>query len=378
MTTTTPRDLPVGIALPGLVIAIALIGDALIYVVLPLYHQEFGVSLAMVGVLLSLNRWIRLLANSAVAHLGERIGPHALMIAAALGSIVSTSLYGLAEGAALQVVARCLWGISFAALNLSSLAYAVNDRANAGKRVGLVRALIGVVQIMALVGGAWLVLEVGSRQVFVIFGAITSLALVAALLLPRLPPEPTSARGFKLPIPHRLEIWGFMLGFAGDGVFLLTLAFLMKDSITMVTPVLATAMLLALRWTVEITTGPLAGWIGDRFGARQLAIANGVILVAGFAAIAAGHEVIGAVLVVTTRGMFNTLIPVLVIDRSGGGRGKASVLSSQASYSTWRDFGAAVGPLSAPWLFLNVAQGPLYAALAVGLGVTAWWCLVRR
>ena len=69
-------------------------------------------------------------------------------------------------------------------------------------------------------------------------------------------------------------------------------------------------------------------------------------------------------LVVTTRGMFNTLIPVLVIER-----GKASVLSSQASYSTWRDFGAAVGPLSAPWLFLNVAQGPLYAALAVGLGV---------
>jgi len=33
--------------------------------------------------------------------------------------------------------------------------------------------------------------------------------------------------------------------------------------------------------------------------------------------------------------------------------------------------GAAVGPLSAPWLFLNVPQGPLYAALAVGLAVTA-------
>src|ERR1051326_9314182 len=89
---SSTKDIPVGMALPGLVLAIALIGDALIYVVLPLYHQEFGVSLAMVGVLLSLNRWIRLLANSAVAHLGERIGPHALMIAAAAGSIVSTTL----------------------------------------------------------------------------------------------------------------------------------------------------------------------------------------------------------------------------------------------------------------------------------------------
>ena len=54
-------------ALPGLVIAVAMIGDTLLYAVLPLYHQDFGLSLAMVGVLLSLNRWVRLLANSGVA-----------------------------------------------------------------------------------------------------------------------------------------------------------------------------------------------------------------------------------------------------------------------------------------------------------------------
>ncbi|MFI4999280.1 MAG: MFS transporter [Reyranellales bacterium] len=355
----------------------ALIGDALIYAVLPLYHQQFGVSLAMVGVLLSLNRWIRLLANSVVAHFGERIGSRALLIAAAVGAIVSTTLYGLGDGAPLQIAARMLWGISFAALNLATLAYSVSDRANAGKRVGLVRAIIGVVQIAALLGGAWLVLNVGPREVFVIFGAITALALVAALLLPRLPPEPVSAKSFRLPIPHRLEVWGFMLGFAGDGVFLLTLAFLMKDSITGVAPVLATAALIALRWLVEITTGPLAGWIGDRFGVRPIAIANGILLVAGFGLIAASHEVLGALLVAATRGMFNTLVPVLVIERGHGGPG-GGILSSQASYSTWRDFGAAVGPLSAPWLFLNVAQGPLYAALGVMLGVAAWVCLVRR
>lgn len=47
-------------ALPGLVIAVAMIGDTLLYAVLPLYHNDFGLSLAMVGVLLSLSRWIRL------------------------------------------------------------------------------------------------------------------------------------------------------------------------------------------------------------------------------------------------------------------------------------------------------------------------------
>jgi len=366
-------DLPVGMALPGLVIAFGMIGDTLLYAVLPLYHDDFGLSLAMVGVLLSLNRWIRLLANSGVAAIGEKIGPHALMIAAATGAAISTTVYGLVESAAFQIAARILWGTSYAALNLATLAYAVSDRANAGKRVGTSRAAIGVVQAMSLVGGGWLALQVGPRSVFLIYGALTLVALGAALLLPHVPPEPVANQGFRLPIPHRLETWGFVMGFAGDGVFLLTLAFLMKDSITSLAPVLATALLLALRWLVEITTGPIGGWIGDRFGARRISTFNGALLVVGFALIAADHAVVGALIVVMTRGLFNTLIPVLVIERRQG-----SVLSSQASYSTWRDFGAAVGPLTAPWLFLNVPQTALYAALAVGLGVSAYFCLVRR
>ena len=124
---------------------------------------------------------------------------------------------------------------------------------------------------------------------FLIYGALTLIALGAAIMLPRLPPEPVSKKGFKLPIPHRLEVWGFVMGFAGDGVFLLTLAFLMKDSITSVAAVMATAMLLALRWLVEVTTGPIGGWIGDRFGARRIAIANAALLVGGFVLIAADH-----------------------------------------------------------------------------------------
>jgi hypothetical protein len=350
VTTASPGAVPVGMALPGLVIAFGMIGDTLLYAVLPLYHEQFGLSLAMVGVLLSLNRWIRLLANSGVAAIGEKVGAHTLMVAA-----------------------RMLWGISYASLNLATLAYAVSDRSNAGKRVGASRAAIGMVQAMSLVGGALIVLQLGPRSVFVIYGGLTLVSLGAALLLPRLPPEPMAKKGFRLPLPHRLEVWGFVMGFSGDGVFLLTLAFLMKDSITSVAPVLATAMLLALRWLVEITTGPIGGWVGDRFGAQRISIVNGVLLVAGFGLIAIDHEVIGALMVVMTRGMFNTLIPVLVIERGHG-----SVLSSQASYSTWRDFGAAAGPLSAPWLFLNVAQGPLYAALAMALGLSAYFCLVRR
>jgi MFS family permease len=292
---------------------------------------------------------------------------------ASIGSIVSTTLYGLVENDAVQIAARILWGISFAALNLGSLAYAVADRANAGKRVGASRGLIGVIQASCFIGGGLLVLQIGPRHVFLILGALTLLAVVAALMLPPLHSEPTDRRGFRLPMPHRLEIWGFLLGFSGDGVFLLTLAFLLKDSVTFVAPIMATALVLSLRCVMEASGGPVGGWMGDRFGARQVATATGMVLVAGYALIACHIDVAGSIAIVLSRGLFNTLIPVMVMQRVTGG-----YLSSQASYSTWRDFGAAVGPLTAPWLFLNVAQSWLFAALGVMMAAGVVLCLARK
>jgi MFS family permease len=356
------------------VIGLGLLGDTLIYAVLPLYHREWGIGLAMVGVLLSLNRWVRLLANSLTAGIGEHLGARKLMIAAALGSVVSTTCYGLdVGGEALQIAARILWGISFAALNLGSLAYAVADRANAGKRVGASRGLIGVIQASCFIGGALLVLEIGPRNVFLVLGGLTLLAVVAALMLPPLHTEPTDRRGFRLPKPHKLEIWGFLLGFSGDGVFLLTLAFLLKDSVTSVAPIVATSLVLSLRCLVEASGGPVGGWMGDRFGARPVAVATGTVLTLGYALIACHADVVGSIVIVLSRGLFNTLIPVMVMQRVTGG-----YLSSQASYSTWRDFGAAIGPLTAPWLFLNVPQSWLFAALGVVMAGGVVFCLGRR
>jgi len=361
------------VALSGAVIGLGLLGDTLIYAVLPLYHAELGMSLAMVGVLLSLNRWTRLLANSLVAGIGEHAGARRMMIMAAIGSVISTTCYGLDGGDALQIAARILWGVSFAALNLASLAYAVADRANAGKRVGTSRALIGVIQASCFVGGALLVIQIGPRHVFLVLGALTLLAVIAALMLPSLHTEPSDRRGFRLPKPRRLEIWGFLLGFSGDGVFLLTLAFLLKDSVTSVAPIMATALVLSLRCIVEASGGPVGGWLGDRLGARPVAAVTGAVLVAGYILIACHIDVAGSIVIVLSRGLFNTLIPVMVMHRVTGG-----YLSSQASYSTWRDFGAAIGPLTAAWLFLNIQQAWLFGTLGVMMAVGTYFCLARK
>jgi dipeptide/tripeptide permease len=156
-------------------------------------------------------------------------------------------------------------------------------------------------------------------------------------------------------------------------VFILTLAFLLKDSVSWAAPVVATSLILAMRCVVESTAGPPGGWLCDRFGARNVAWITGSVLVVGYVLISLHIDLIGSIVIVLSRGLFNTLIPVMVLDRSSSG-----YLSSQASYSTWRDFGAAVGPLSAPWLFLNFTQGTLFGALAVLMAAGVFVCLIQR
>ncbi|MCC7273267.1 MAG: hypothetical protein IT561_11415, partial [Alphaproteobacteria bacterium] len=125
------------------VLAFAGMGDSLIYVVLPVEAAAFGLSVTWVGVLLSANRFVRVLLYGEVARLSPLIGPRNLSIAAAVASVVSTFMYGLVESPWLQLVARFMWGLSFAALNLTTMAYAwAGGRdGKAGARMGASRGL---------------------------------------------------------------------------------------------------------------------------------------------------------------------------------------------------------------------------------------------
>jgi len=368
-----PAPLPIGMAVPGLVVALAQIGDSLLYAVLPLYADAFGVSLAVVGILLSLNRWVRLVANSVVAAIGNRVGPKRLMLVAAVGGAVSTAGYAIGPNEAALMFWRVLWGLSFAGLNLAVLAYAVSDRANAGKRVAAGRTAIGVCQTAVLVLGTMAVVWLGPRGVFLAVAVISCAAIGLACTLPGRQAAAEPGEGFRLPWPGRLEIWGFSLGLVVDGIFVLTLSLLLKDNPLPFAPVVATGILLAARAATEVVTAPVGGTLADRFGARGLSLISGAVLVLGLALIAGGYELAGAALVVTMRGLFNTLVPVLVAARNRGG-----MLSSQANYATWRDFGAAVGPVVAGLVYAAVPQGPLYAVCATGLAVALWWCVGRR
>jgi MFS family permease len=172
-------------------------------------------------------------------------------------------------------------------------------------------------------------------------------------------PQPEERPRRAIRWPGGLELWALAFGFAVDGVFVLTLAVLLAGLVSAESAVIAGGLLLSLRRLVEVLLAPLGGVLGDRFGAGRMMLGFGLMLCVGLAVIATSRAFAGAVIVVAATGVLSTIGPVLAAERSPDDH-----LGRLASFATWRDVGAAIGPLAAGLLAERVAMSQLYTALA--------------
>jgi MFS family permease len=109
----------------GTVLGLAWLGDALIHVVMPLHAAAFGIGLPWVGVVLSVNRIVRIVGYGWIEPLTRRAGVRNVVIAGSGAAAISTLAYGLTTGIAPLLAARLLWGICWAVLNLLTTVYAL-------------------------------------------------------------------------------------------------------------------------------------------------------------------------------------------------------------------------------------------------------------
>ena len=354
------------------ILSLALVGDALIYAVLPVHAEAFGINLVWVGVLLSVNRFVRVFAYGWIAGFGQRFGLRRMCIAALLAAIISTALYGLATGAAALLFARILWGLAFAALLLVTLGYAVHDRSHVGSRLGWSRTIQHVGPIMALIAGAWLTGFLGPRTVFVWLALVTATAISLALSLPvdQVGSEaPVSARS--LGRPTLIDLLFALQGFGVDGVFAVSITLLLAQELPLDLAVVSGASLLAMRHVCDAVGAPLFGTIGDRHGAGRILVVSMVCTAVGFLGIASGLTIAGALLMLFFRSALGVLGPAVVVQRMSATQ---STIGTLARMHAWRDLGAAVGPLATGLLLTMTSAELLHGVVAalVLAGMLAW------
>lgn len=348
------------------VLSLASLGDVLLYVVLPVSAASFGVGLAWVGVLLAANRITRIVLYGAVAAFGEATGSRSLAIVAAFAAAVSTLVLWAGDGGPILLVARILWGLAFAGLSLAALSYAVADRNRAGSRVGVSRAIHQMGPALSLSVGAWLAGVVGPRDVFFLLGLVSLLAVPLASTLPKDQVRANREKTQWLPKPKLFDLFFFVVGLVVDGVFAMTVALMLAKTASPEAAMLAAGLILALRRFGEILLAPVGGFLGDRLGTGKVLFMSTVLLALGFAVLAAGQTFAGSLLVIAARAAIAALGPAVVAQRAGG----EGTLHRLAVMQTWRDFGAAVGPLITGILLEAVSLELINAALVVLVAVS--------
>ncbi|WP_048313778.1 MFS transporter [Pseudomonas aeruginosa] len=178
------------VVIVALVTALCLAGDSMLYIALPIYWHEVGLeALWQVGVLLSINRLIRLPFNPLIGRLYKHLALKTGLLLAVVIGVLSTAGYGLASGFLAWVLLRGLWGIGWSFFRiggLSAVVYCAADHQR-GRAMGLYNGLYRLGSLVGMLLGGLLVPVLGLPALALSF------AFLALLGLPLLVPEIVTA-----------------------------------------------------------------------------------------------------------------------------------------------------------------------------------------
>jgi hypothetical protein len=216
-----------------------------------------------------------------------------------------------------------------------------------------------------LIAGALMAAVIGPRAVFTVLAGVALLGLPFAMRLPA--GRGHAVRGApRFGLPSRLDVWSFVQGMMLDGLFILGLAVLARETMPAHAS-LAAGAAMALRYLAEILLGPPSGALAERFGSQRLLVLLSCASAAGLALMGYGGLWWGAVAVVLLRGLIQPL-PAPVAAAANPGPERVPAL---ARLATWRDLGAGAGPLVAGLLLPVMPPSVLYAAAAALLAGSA-------
>ena len=163
--------------------ATAILGDSLLYAVLPVVWPQLGLELALVGVLLSINRWVRLVTNSFAGWAMERFGVRIPFVVAVFTSALTTLAYALVRGLWPLLLARMAWGTCYSFLRLGGYLAALETASNRnrGYYLGFFYGVLRFGSFIATLVGGLLTDVLGFAPTVFVFTGVTVFGGLAVL-----------------------------------------------------------------------------------------------------------------------------------------------------------------------------------------------------
>ena len=361
----------------SLAIAISVLGDAALYTVLPIYAETLGIRITFVGILLSANRFVRLVTNTWSGAIHDRFQSFWPFVVALVVGAMTTMMYGLGWGFASFLAARLLWGTCWSFLRLEGYAAVISDAKpnSRGRLMGIHKSIVSSGMMAGGFLGGVLTDTIGYRNCLFTFAGMTLLGAVLLMVerwqdsaangkrkqnpLVVEPPEETDT---SLPRAGKLEpvlsqwmlyLMGFTNVLVNGGMVGSTLSRLFKIRFGMtltlgrwsVGVASATGTLGVIRWLVSFVLAPVLGHGADRFGRRPLLLSGFLLGSAALLGLIKGSHVmwlsLAAVMVSVSRSAISVSLDAAVADLASNAR-RGQLVSR---FVTFMDLGSACGPL---------------------------------
>ena len=402
MSETVPRR--AGLASSGLVVAVsgtvafAIMGDSLLYGILPLAAEDLGLLPQQVGLLLCANRLIRLLSNTWLSTLFARFGPYRTFVVSAILGVLTTAIYGLGWGFLMLLMARMAWGISWSGLRQGSYqAIWAGAGSAAGRLMGLMWGVVRGGSAVSVLLGGFLFDRYGYQVTVWTIAAISTLAIPIALRLswpagaqigkPVSQPARNMLQGWQEALSDPLQRTVLLVGFFKlllNAILIATASLFLAErfgdqagGVLLGLEVGAlTGVVLATRWFSDLFLGAVMGALADRIGRIRLSVLLILLLCLGLAVMlwtTASLSILALLGVLITSTGVNVILDAYANQLA---LGTAQPELFVGAYTTASDLGSALGPLLAFTLVTAVGFAPVYGVAALLVLITVLYLVV--
>jgi MFS transporter, DHA1 family, multidrug resistance protein len=335
----------------SLSLAFASFGDAFLYPFLPVNHAAVGVPVVWIGILLSINRFVRILSNTWIVKLLAKYGLRMITISAVMLAILSTAGYTIASTVFLWLLLRVMWGLAFSALRLTTIGYSL-QQSQQGFALGLTRGIQEAGPMVALFLTPLFLQHFSIMYTFLVLSALSLPALYFSWKLPKYDDKTPAITGSKfLQVPSLINSITFTSAFLIDGVIVVVLGILFLyyiESISQLTATSLAALYLGYRRVCLVLLLPVGGWLADRLGIKSIFNVSLAIMISGLLVLAFGFVEIGAIITFSFYSIHTAITPGYVSWH------QFHPLASVAENATWRDIGAAMGTLAGGLLLSSI------------------------
>jgi len=402
MSEAVPRR--AGLASSGLVVAVsgtvafAIMGDSLLYGILPLAAEDLGLLPQQVGLLLSANRLIRLLSNTWLSTLFARFGPYRTFVVSAILGVLTTAVYGLGWGFLMLLMARMAWGVSWSGLRQGSYqAIWAGAGSAAGRLMGLMWGIVRGGSAVSVLLGGFLFDRYGYQVTVWTIAAISTLAIPIALRLswpagaqigkPVSQPARNMLQGWQEALSDPLQRTVLLVGFFKlllNAILIATASLFLAErfgdqagGVLLGLEVGAlTGIVLATRWFSDLFLGAVMGALADRIGRIRLSVLLILLLCLGLAVMlwtTASLSILALLGVLITSTGVNVILDAYANQLA---LGTAQPELFVGAYTTASDLGSALGPLLAFTLVTTVGFAPVYGVAALLVLITVLYLVV--